>query len=86
MLRRVIGTIDMDGIRTKHPIERQEDPFVFLDEGFLSPNIKPPFGAHPHTGLVANTIPFNACFTCNLWDNISDLNGEWHGSRRRKKR
>lgn len=76
MLRRVIGTTDIDGKGTKHPVERQADPFVLLDEGVLPPNTKPPFGAHPHAGLVATTIPLNPSFAGLLWDNISELNGE----------
>ena len=76
MLRRAIGTTDIDGKGTKHPVERQADPFVILDEAVLPPNTKPPFGAHPHAGLVAVTIPFNPSFAGLLWDNISELNGE----------
>eukprot|EP00929_Paragymnodinium_shiwhaense_P081201 TRINITY_DN42435_c0_g1_i1.p1 TRINITY_DN42435_c0_g1~~TRINITY_DN42435_c0_g1_i1.p1 ORF type:complete len:362 (-),score=53.04 TRINITY_DN42435_c0_g1_i1:102-1187(-) len=74
LLRRVIGTTDINGKGTVHPVERQADPFIFLDEGCLPPGMKPPFGAHPHTGLVANTIPLNTKFEGNLWDN---QNGEY---------
>lgn len=78
MLRRVIGTTDINGKGTSHPVERQADPFFFLDEASIPPGVKPPFGAHPHTGLVAVSCPINKGFRGMLWDNhYSDSNAEY---------
>jgi len=69
MLRRVIGTTDVNGKGTVHPVERQVDPFFFMDEADMPPGFKPPFDSHPHTGLVACTYQLNEKFAGMLWDN-----------------
>ena len=74
-LRRVIGTQDIRGKGTLHSLEREVDPFIFLDEAELPPGKKPPFGRHPHTGLVACTIPFSKAFASMLWDNHRGVYG-----------
>ena len=76
-LRRVIGTLDIDGNGTKHPVERQTDPFIFLDEATLPQGIKPPFGKHPHTGLFACTIQLSKIFHSMLWDNQRGIMGHF---------
>jgi len=53
---RLIGTVDIDGKGTKHPLE-QADPFMLLDYAPSIPkNNAPPFGAHPHRGHSVLTI------------------------------
>ena len=48
MIRRVMGTTDIDGKGTVHPVERQVDPFFIMDEADLPPGLKPPFGCKSH--------------------------------------
>jgi len=69
MIRRVMGTTDIDGKGTNHPVERQVDPFFIMDEADLPFGLEPPFGSHPHTGLVACTYQLNEKFGGMLWDN-----------------
>jgi redox-sensitive bicupin YhaK (pirin superfamily) len=66
-LRRVIGTIDMDGKGTEHGIA-EIDPFIFLDEAGFEGQISSSFQKHPHTGLTAVTYLLEG--TVHAWDNI----------------
>ena len=54
-ITRLIGTVDIDGNGTKHPLD-QVDPFMLLDAGTLSKHAMPPFGAHPHRGHSVVTV------------------------------
>jgi len=54
-ITRLIGTVDIDGNGTKHPLD-QVDPFMLLDAGTLSKHATPPFGAHPHRGHSVVTV------------------------------
>lgn len=53
---RLIGTLDMDGNGTNHPLLPDIDPFILLDSGTLTKNHMPPFGSHPHRGHSVITI------------------------------
>ena len=54
-INRLIGTVDVDGKGTDHPLA-QVDPFMLLDQGTITENGKPPFGAHPHRGHSVVTV------------------------------
>ena len=74
-LHRVIGTLDIDGHGTAHPVA-DVDPFLLLDESRVEGNVSSSFKKHPHTGLTAVTYLLEG--TAHAWDNINgattDLN------------
>ena len=60
-LQRLIGTTDFRGKGTTHPLAAL-DPIVLCDIGAMSGKGKPPFGMHPHYGLIAVTTVIEGCF------------------------
>jgi len=54
-ITRLIGTVDIDGNGTSHPLA-EVDPFILLDMGKIPKHNMPPFGAHPHRGHSVVTI------------------------------
>ena len=52
---RLIGTVDMNGKGTEHPLA-EVDPFILLDTATVNKNGMPPFGAHPHRGHSVVTV------------------------------
>jgi hypothetical protein len=66
-LQRIIGTRDINDKGTLHAVERQCDPFVFLDEATVLKNTPLPFGKHPHTGIVAMSEDYTASAPQGLW-------------------
>jgi redox-sensitive bicupin YhaK (pirin superfamily) len=67
-LNRLIGTVDMDGSGTDHPLP-EVDPFILLDSGAITKNAMPPFGAHPHAGHSVVTILLQG--KVSSWDSFS---------------
>jgi redox-sensitive bicupin YhaK (pirin superfamily) len=68
MLGRVIGSTDIDGNGTQHPVAAI-DPFIFCDEVVMNNHdIVLPFDKHPHHGLVANTCLLQGQPSM-MWDN-----------------
>ncbi len=63
---RVIGTTDINGKGTEHPLA-DVDPFIFLDETRMSGTESWPFPKHPHCGLVAMTYLLSG--ELKPWDN-----------------
>ena len=55
MITRLIGTVNIDGIGTAHPLTKV-GPFILLDMAKIDKNAMPPFGAHPHFGHSVATI------------------------------
>ena len=51
-LLRLVGTTDFKGNGTKHEIA-DVDPVVLCDIGYMEGKGLPPFGMHPHYGLIA---------------------------------
>jgi len=65
-----LGSTDIDGKGTKHPItEAMCDPWVFCDEAVIPQGFRPPFGSHPHSGLVTNSVILTEAGM--LWDNVT---------------
>lgn len=54
-MHRLIGTVDVDGNGTNHPLA-DCDPFMLLDHAVVPKPNAPPFGAHPHRGHSVVTI------------------------------
>jgi len=55
VLRRLVGTVDVDGKGTDHPLA-EVDPFMLLDQASIDKDGNPPFGRHPHRGHSVVTI------------------------------
>ncbi|XP_059085380.1 uncharacterized protein LOC131882295 [Tigriopus californicus] len=73
---RLIGSLDFKGQGTKHPLEVL-DPFVLCDDsGSIQGKGKPPFGLHPHYGLIAISSVLEGAFSDE--DNINGLSGEFN--------
>ena len=69
-ITRLIGTLDIDGNGTSHPID-QVDPFMLLDAGTISKHNMPPFGAHPHRGhSVVSVLLFGSL---RSWDSFTQM-------------
>eukprot|EP00539_Tryblionella_compressa_P000481 CAMPEP_0178748158 /NCGR_PEP_ID=MMETSP0744-20121128/8736_1 /TAXON_ID=913974 /ORGANISM="Nitzschia punctata, Strain CCMP561" /LENGTH=302 /DNA_ID=CAMNT_0020401503 /DNA_START=124 /DNA_END=1032 /DNA_ORIENTATION=- len=68
-ITRLIGTVDMEGKGTNHPLA-EVDPFILLDYGSISKNDMPPFGAHPHRGHSVVTIILQG--KVKSWDSFSN--------------
>lgn len=73
-ITRLIGTLDMDGSGTNHPLEAV-DPFVLLDYGVVTQNSMPPFGPHPHRGHSVITVLLQG--RIKSWDSFKPK-GEWY--------
>lgn len=65
---RVIGTVDVDGKGTVHPLA-DASPFIFLDDAFFEGEVSSVFNKHPHKGLVAVTYLLEG--SVHAWDNIN---------------
>jgi len=72
VLRRIIGSLDIDGKGTQHELA-ELSPWILVDESMMVPGTSLPFGRHPHTGLCANTCPIN--MNSMLWDNQNGIYG-----------
>lgn len=61
-LSRLIGGLDFKGQGTNHPLI-SVDPFILCDSAveIVGPG-KPPFGYHPHHGLIAMTYVLSGAF------------------------
>lgn len=73
-ITRLIGTVDIDGSGTNHPLE-SVDPFILLDYGVVPINEMPPFGAHPHRGHSVITVLLQG--KVKSWDSFKPK-GEWY--------
>ena len=60
-LLRLVGTVDFKGQGTRHELT-DVDPVVLCDIGVLEGKGKPPFGMHPHYGLIAVTTVLEGAF------------------------
>jgi len=67
-IHRLIGTVDVDGNGTNHPLD-QVDPFILLDAGTIAQNNMPPFGPHPHRGHSVVTVLLRG--SVRSWDSIT---------------
>ncbi|XP_065051306.1 uncharacterized protein LOC135680982 [Rhopilema esculentum] len=68
-LQRLIGSLDIKGQGTEHSLA-DVDPVMLCDIGVLNGKGLPPFGMHPHYGLIAVTTVVEGCFT-----DADNLNG-----------
>lgn len=68
-ISRLIGTVDIDGKGTNHPLE-QCDPFMLLDQATIPKSDLPPFGAHPHRGHSVVTVLLQG--KIKSWDSFSN--------------
>jgi redox-sensitive bicupin YhaK (pirin superfamily) len=73
-ITRMIGTLDIDGSGTNHPLE-SVDPFILLDHGVVPINEMPPFGAHPHRGHSVITVLLQG--KVKSWDSFKPKD-EWY--------
>jgi len=71
-LKRLVGSVDFKGKGTKHELEGV-DPVVLCDYAVIQGVGKPPFGLHPHYGLIAVTSVFEGAF--NDADNLNPPDG-----------
>jgi len=71
-LKRLVGSLDIKGQGTKHELE-SVDPVVLCDMASLSGVGNPPFGLHPHYGLIAVTTVVEGCFSDG--DNLNQSDG-----------
>ena len=60
-LLRLVGTVDFKGKGTKHELA-DVDPVVLCDIGVINGKGLPPFGMHPHYGLIAVTTVLEGAF------------------------
>ena len=65
---RLIGTLDIDGNGTEHPLD-QVDPFMLLDAGTIPKHNMPPFGAHPHRGHSVVSVLLQG--SLRSWDSFA---------------
>lgn len=72
-LRRLIGTVDVDGAGTAHGLP-EVDPFILLDAGIIPENNLPPFGKHPHRGHSVVTILLEG--RVSSWDSFNNQGEE----------
>lgn len=66
-ITRLVGTLDMDGNGTNHPLA-DVDPFILLDAGKIGKPGVPSFGAHPHRGHSVVSILLNG--KVKSWDSF----------------
>ena len=72
-MHRLVGAQDFKGQGTKHELPGL-DPVVLCDyTGTISGAGKPPFGLHPHYGMIAVTTVLEGCFMDR--DNINPPDG-----------
>jgi len=71
-LFRLVGSVDFKGKGTKHELEGL-DPVVLCDYAVINGAGNPPFGLHPHYGLIAVTTVFEGGF--NDGDNLNPPDG-----------
>ena len=72
-IHRLVGSLDFKGQGTKHELAGL-DPVVLCDyTGTMSGAGKPPFGLHPHYGMIAVTTVLEGCFMDR--DNINPPDG-----------
>jgi redox-sensitive bicupin YhaK (pirin superfamily) len=69
MVTRLVGTVDVDGSGTQHPLD-QVDPFILLDAASISKHNMPPFGNHPHRGHSVVTVLLRG--SMKSWDSFSN--------------
>lgn len=61
-LKRLVGSLDFKGKGTKHELAGL-DPVVLCDYAIINGAGQPPFGFHPHYGLIAITTVVEGAFT-----------------------
>jgi len=61
-LKRLVGSLDFKGKGTKHDLEGL-DPVVLCDYAAITGAGQPPFGLHPHYGMIAVTTIVEGAFT-----------------------
>jgi len=71
-LKRLVGSVDIKGQGTSHELEGL-DPVVLCDFAAISGKGNPPFGLHPHYGMIAVTTVFEGCFSDS--DNLNPPDG-----------
>jgi len=71
-IKRLVGTVDIKGKGTAHELAGL-DPVVLCDAALVRGAGNPPFGLHPHYGLIAVTTVVEGCF--NDHDNINPPDG-----------
>ena len=71
-LKRLVGSVDCKGKGTEHELEWM-DPVILCDTASLSGAGHPPFGLHPHYGLIAVTTIVEGCFSDG--DNLNPPDG-----------
>eukprot|EP00095_Tigriopus_kingsejongensis_P000373 maker-scaffold319_size207808-snap-gene-1.17 protein:Tk00373 transcript:maker-scaffold319_size207808-snap-gene-1.17-mRNA-1 annotation:"predicted protein" len=73
---RLIGSLDFKGQGTKHPLA-ELDPFILCDDsGSIQGKGKPPFGLHPHYGLIAVSTILEGAFADE--DNLNGLSSDFN--------
>jgi len=72
-ISRLVGTVDIDGQGTNHPLE-ECNPFMLLDSATISENGKPTFGAHPHRGHSVVTLLLQG--KVSSWDSYHPKDGK----------
>lgn len=58
---RLLGSVDCKGQGIKHELESL-DPLIMIDYANVQGKGVPPFGMHPHAGLIANTFVLQGSF------------------------
>jgi redox-sensitive bicupin YhaK (pirin superfamily) len=66
--RRALGSVDIDGRGVQHGLP-SFGPFLFLEDALLPRGKMPPFGKHPHAGLLSLTLLLRGDCV-RPWDNI----------------
>jgi redox-sensitive bicupin YhaK (pirin superfamily) len=66
--RRALGSVDIDGRGVQHELS-SFGPFVFVEDALLPRGNMPPFGKHPHAGLLSITLLLRGDYV-KPWDNI----------------
>ena len=66
--RRAVGSKDVDGRGVQHELP-SFGPFLFLEDALLPRGSMPPFGKHPHAGLLSLTLLLRGDCV-QPWDNI----------------
>jgi len=71
-LKRLVGTVDCKGKGTEHELASL-DPVMLCDFASIHGAGNPPFGLHPHYGLIAVTTVVEGCFADK--DNLNPPDG-----------
>jgi len=69
-LERMVGSLDCRGKGTNHPLP-QVDPVVLCEVAVVTGKDLPPFGLHPHHGVIAVTTVLEGVF-----EDRDNINGE----------